>query len=468
MAGMNESQVVRIRVPLHGQPGKHGLGSGYVIAEGLVLTAAHVLEKSKGQPAKKGDPCEVLPWQGTEWLAAEVGWVHPVLDVAAVKCAACQVNEPVRWGQPKGAHLLEWMAIGYPRASLVGEDRNPEQAFGRFGPLSGGPTEIALTIESRDAADFDTGDSGWAGLSGAAIFSGDHLIGVMVSDPGSYERSLVGRRALAFFDDPKLVSLLEQAPTLEEVLGDSPEPGLDLSLHITIRDQGQEGSVVGMAVAVAMEGSLAYQGGPMRLSARYAYAKARHLENPRNWEDDGGAQLETGLKVAERFGLPLESAWPYVSNQTALPGGETWKHMDTVRPRYKARLYPIVAYDELPYHLLRGRPVITGVEVYAEAWYSERVTKTGWVEIPHTFSVIGGHAIVIVGYDAAHDALKFANSWGDHWGDRGFGYLDRRVVERSIMGFQEQGGGSPTPEAVAFWAVEVPLDARHCLEVDDN
>ena len=183
---------------------------------------------------------------------------------------------------------------------------------------------------------------------------------------------------------------------------------------------------------------------------------------------DGGAVLETGLKVAQRFGLPLESAWPYVPNQTALPAGMTWKDMDAVRPRYKARLYEINKYEDLPFHLFHGRPIIAGVAIYAEGWYSERAAKTGWVEIPRARSLLGNDAIVIVGYDAAHEALKFANAWGDHWGDRGFGYLPRRVVERCISGFQEQGRDSTADNAAAFWAVEVPLDARHCLEVDVN
>ena len=31
------------------------LGSGYLIADGLVLTAAHVLKNADGGPARKGD-----------------------------------------------------------------------------------------------------------------------------------------------------------------------------------------------------------------------------------------------------------------------------------------------------------------------------------------------------------------------------------------------------------------------------
>ena len=52
---------------------------------------------------------------------------------------------------------------------------------------------------------------------------------------------------------------------------------LDLSSFVAIRDTGAEGAVVGQAVAVAVETSLAYQGRWERL-ARYARAKARLID----------------------------------------------------------------------------------------------------------------------------------------------------------------------------------------------
>lgn len=36
---------------------------------------------------------------------------------------------------------------------------------------------------------------------------------------------------------------------------------------------------------------------------------------------------------------------------------------------------------------------------------------------------IGAHALTLVGYDDKTEQFKFANSWGPHWGDKGFGYL---------------------------------------------
>ena len=243
-------------------------------------------------------------------------------------------------------------------------------------------------------------------------------------------------------------------------------PTIDLSAHVAVRDAGNEGSVLGHSLSVAMETSLGFQGRLVRLSARYAYCKARYLDDPDNWERDLGATIDSGRKIATQFGLPLDAVWPYVAGERNLPEGETWETMDTARPRYRARFHAISVYEEIPYHLMRGHPVLTGVQVFQDSWYADSASTTGWIRDSASRLVVGSHAIVIVGYDSVQDALKFANTWGMAWGDNGFGYLHRQVVERSLVHGSRTGGrtrsGSRGP--VSYWAVEVPLDSRHYLE----
>lgn len=50
------------------------------------------------------------------------------------------------------------------------------------------------------------------------------------------------------------------------------------------------------------------------------------------------------------------------------------------------------------------------------------VTQTGVIKYPRQYeSVIGGHAVLAVGYTDSH--LLFRNSWGTSWGEDGYGYL---------------------------------------------
>ena len=233
-------------------------------------------------------------------------------------------------------------------------------------------------------------------------------------------------------------------------------PAIDLTPHVTIRDSGNEGAAVGLALAVAMEASLHYQGRNERLSARYGYARAQVLDyGKEKWQDIMGATIVSGRKVAEELGLPLESAWPYTPGETGLPKGKTWESMDAVRPRFKARFHSISRYEELPYHLLQGRPVLTGISVFGDGWFNDEATHTGWIKPSRRQDPMGGHAIAIVGYDSANDALKFANSWGEGWGDAGFGYLPRKAVEQALVAEKGRKG--------SYLAVEVPDDPRHCL-----
>ena len=226
--------MLRIAVPLvHGND-LYNLGSGYLIADSMVLTAAHVLTRATGEEMLKGGLAEVAPFGG-EWREATIAWVDARRDVAVLRCPGLRAEGEMRWGRLVGADPLDWGAVGFPRASLDQDaGRQPEHAYGRTSPISERLAgRLALTVESREATD---GDSPWAGLSGAAVFSGDHLIGVITADPGRYARSLVGRRAEDFCTDRELAELLGGPPPLEDIAGKVREPGL-ADLRSTLRSR---------------------------------------------------------------------------------------------------------------------------------------------------------------------------------------------------------------------------------------
>lgn len=234
--GLEESQVTRIAVPLAGNDDLYNFGSGYLVADELVLTAAHVLERAPRTPACVGEPAEVA-CLGASWQPATVAWVDPQRDVAVLKCPGLCVSGQIRWGRLAGSDLVDWGAVGFPRASrdeVTG--RQPEHAYGRTSPISERPAgRLALTVESRDP----TGsDSPWAGLSGAAVFSGEYLIGVITTDPATYGRSLEGRRAEDFVSDHELAELLGGGLGLEDVTGRMREPGL-IDLRRTLGERNR-------------------------------------------------------------------------------------------------------------------------------------------------------------------------------------------------------------------------------------
>ena len=49
---------------------------------------------------------------------------------------------------------------------------------------------------------------------------------------------------------------------------------------------------------------------------------------------------------------------------------------------------------------------------------------------------IGGHAMVVVGYDDAKQAFRIQNSWGRSWGDGGYGWFSYEFWKRNVtLGF---------------------------------
>ena len=53
MVGLDERRVMRTAVPLDDAGDLYRLGSGYLIGDGLVLTAAHVLECTEGSTQRR-------------------------------------------------------------------------------------------------------------------------------------------------------------------------------------------------------------------------------------------------------------------------------------------------------------------------------------------------------------------------------------------------------------------------------
>ncbi len=80
-----------------------------------------------------------------------------------------------------------------------------------------------------------------------------------------------------------------------------------------VRDQGNEGSVVGFAIAYAVEYQIFKTTRQrVRLSPREIYNLARTLEGTAT--TDAGAQIRDGVKVVETEGAILDEIWPRAGN----------------------------------------------------------------------------------------------------------------------------------------------------------
>ena len=106
--GLDERRVVHTAVLLAQGNDLYNLGSGYLIADGLVLTAAHVLERTDGAAAREGESVEVARLGG-DWQPARVAWVDAGRDVAVVRCSGLRAGGGIRWGRLVGSDPLKGM-----------------------------------------------------------------------------------------------------------------------------------------------------------------------------------------------------------------------------------------------------------------------------------------------------------------------------------------------------------------------
>ena len=193
-----------------------------------------------------------------------------------------------------------------------------------------------------------------------------------------------------------------------------------------VRDMGQEGGVVGFAVAAAVEYQIRKTlNENVVISPRYIYYYAREKEG--TVSTDSGAQVRDGILVVTTRGAVPESAWPYRVGAFAMAPQAS---VSDARHYKITRSQSLNGLDAIKSAMAKEGPVVIGLTVY-QGFESADVAKTGRVPMPKAKEqIIGGHAICLVGYDDGSHLFKFRNSWGKDWGDKGYGYLPYDYIEQ--------------------------------------
>lgn len=186
-----------------------------------------------------------------------------------------------------------------------------------------------------------------------------------------------------------------------------------------VYDQGNLGSCTAQAIAGLSEFLLKRQAKvtftPSRL---FIYYNERVLEGTVN--EDAGATIRSGFKVINQLGNPHEALWWYdISKFKTRPNKKVYTDgLDHQVLRYtrvnNADLYAIRSC------LYNGYPVVGGFAVF-QSFESSTVARTGIVPMPkRNEAMLGGHAILIVGYDDTKQMFIVRNSWGKNWGLGGY------------------------------------------------
>lgn len=230
-------------------------------------------------------------------------------------------------------------------------------------------------------------------------------------------------------------------------------PQVDLRAGCSpVEDQGELGSCTAQALAGALEYlelKTLLSGVPPSyrdLSRLFIYYNERvDMDTVR---EDSGAMLRVGIKTLAKFGVCREDLWPYDT--------ECFAKKPSERCYQEACGHTITSYQrlsslsEMKACLAQGMPFVFGFSVY-EHVMTRTVARSGAVRMPSAGErLLGGHAVLAIGYDDAAGVLAFRNSWGETWGKKGYGQLPYGyLTDRNLSD--------------DFWCIQATVSDRYAL-----
>lgn len=206
-----------------------------------------------------------------------------------------------------------------------------------------------------------------------------------------------------------------------------------------VLDQENLGSCVSNAVCNALGFLNIKLKKPINLKSRiFNYYNTRLLEGTIN--QDCGCQIRDAIKVCNKIGSCYETTWSYdISKFTMKPPPHTY----TEAAQHKLALYQRVNQNRISIKscLLTGYPVIIGFTCF-NTLYNPSVERTGDIVMPTRKDyIIGGHCVLITGYNDTTQRYEIQNSWGIDWGNKGYGTIPYAYIENPVY-------------AADFWQVQ--------------
>lgn len=219
---------------------------------------------------------------------------------------------------------------------------------------------------------------------------------------------------------------LPDVPDIRDHVYKVPETVSSLPSNVDLRnvcpsvlDQGELGSCTANAIANAHLFEQMKQGVKSLLqpSRLFIYYNERAIEG--TVQSDSGAMIRDGIKSVGQLGVCSETKLPYnIAKFTKKPT----KVCYTQALKHQAISYQRVnqTLNEMKGCLASGYPFVFGFTVY-ESFESQNVANDGIVPMPSKDEkVLGGHAVLAVGYNDSTGRFLVMNSWGTNWGDKGY------------------------------------------------
>jgi C1A family cysteine protease len=133
-----------------------------------------------------------------------------------------------------------------------------------------------------------------------------------------------------------------------------------------------------------------------------------------NESEDEGCSYREAYQGLSKFGFTDEQLWSYNESKVfEKPSQEAYDNANkTLIKKYKSVLQ---CQYSLKFAICEELPIAFGSMLYENF---EKLDENGVVPLP-SGNMVGGHAMLIVGYDDGKKLFKVLNSWGSSWGLNG-------------------------------------------------
>ena len=180
---------------------------------------------------------------------------------------------------------------------------------------------------------------------------------------------------------------------------------------------------------------------------------------------DEGSSVAVNAATFQEYGYMLEADMPYQPSwfDKGYPceGQRDAVNIDPIcfshagpksdQPIYKDERFVFEAVDSSSLDLVRAldryrSPVTVSLIGHSEMWDQSKMTGDFFLSEKHkkecqeNRKLCGGHAVLAIGYDLDKRIVYIKNSWGEEWGQKGFGtisfdYLDQMSDRKLLTGF---------------------------------
>lgn len=198
-----------------------------------------------------------------------------------------------------------------------------------------------------------------------------------------------------------------------------------------VGNQGGEGSCVAWATTYAAASALEYN--YRNVSFPQAIRSPEYVYNQvKVGSCSGGAYVSTALNLMKNQGVCSWAEMPYTDlGCSTLP---------TSSQKLAASSHKISSWarvdksniENVKMLLSMNLPIIIVVGV--DPSFMSLNSSNGWIWKNHQGSLMGYHAICVIGYDDSKQAFRVQNSWGSSWGNNGYFWIDYAFFAQKTNG----------------------------------